>query len=137
MIYQSLMWGVYHHNLDIPGGDGPVTLLPHNLVVVEVTNLTNQHDLTPLQHKNSSAASSCVRKMDNVSKENVNITTIHKPHFISYTLFSIFHWIVHPSHFRYYIFPIRLDLRPGIIYHERLSSGAIMSALHTSDMSQH
>ena len=49
MIYQSLMWGVYHHNLDIPGGDGPVPLLPHNLVVVEVTNLTNQHDLTPLQ----------------------------------------------------------------------------------------
>ena len=51
MIYQSLMWGVYHHNLDIPGGDGPVPLLPHNLVVVQVANLANQHDLTPLQKK--------------------------------------------------------------------------------------
>ena len=89
MIYQSLMWGVYHHNLDIPGGDGPVPLLPHNLVVVEVAHLTNQHDLTPLQ-KNSSAASSCVRKRDKVSKENVNITIIHKPHFIKlHTFFNI------------------------------------------------
>ena len=51
MIYQSLMWGVYHHNLDIPGGDGPVPLLPHNLVVVEVANLANQHHLASLQIK--------------------------------------------------------------------------------------
>ena len=51
MIYQSLMWGINHRNLDIPGGDGPVPLLPHNLVVVEVTNLTNQHDLASLKGK--------------------------------------------------------------------------------------